>query len=254
MISKALLFICSILAVINSYGQIRINKLALGIDPIRSLTMFAPEQNAYSHQFYYNTCQVNAEVFFPMRTSFVASYGYTKAHLQEFDNTLDYHSQGSYAKFGLNFNLSELTDRSQGLIGWRIGISRDYTEDATIILQGESWNTKVVQNLGEQKRSALWGELILEERIRVSMNTFSFLSNLWFSVQGSLRFNNSLPSPGQYVSYNIPGFGRYDIISPGASFNLAYYFNFKHKLIYPENPKYKTRKHKRKYGTILDYQ
>jgi len=218
--------------------------------------MLAPEnaQNAYSHRFYYNTFQANAELFFPMRTSFVASWGYTKAHLQEYENTLDYHSHGDFFKFGLNFNLSELTDRSQGIMGWRIGISKNYTEDATVILQGESFSNKAILDLGQRKSSALWGEFLLEEKVRVSTNTSSFLSNMWFSVQGTMRINFQPPVSSQYTSYNVPGFGVYNLLSPGVNFNLAYYVNFNHKFIYPETPKRKLTKRKRKYGRVLDYE
>ena len=258
---RALLFTYSLIATISTYGQgksIRVNWLGLGIDPVRSVSMLFPEHNAFSHQFYYNTWQVNSELAFselllPVRTSIVASYGYTKAHLQEFEGTLDYHSHGTYAKFGLNFNLSELTDRSQGLIGWRIGVSRNYWEDATIVLEGEAWGNTVRQDLGERTQSIFWGEIILEEKYRLSTKKTSALSNLWFSVQGSLRFNNKIPDVGQYISYNIPGFGRYNILSPGFSFNLAYYLHFKHKVVYPETPKHKNMMHKRKYGRVLDY-
>src|SRR6185437_978961 len=187
-----------------------------------------------------------------MRTSFVVSYGYTKAHLQKFENTLDYHSKGNYAKFGLNFNVSNFKQRGQGLIGWRIGVVKNYTEDATVVLEGNGWKNTLTDDLLQRHSNYYWGEFILEEKVRVSMDKSSFLSNFWFSVQGSLRFNNMAPPSENYESYNIPGFGRYTVISPGFAFNLAYYFNFKHKVVYPEMPAHKNVMHKRKYGRILD--
>lgn len=253
MASRALIFICSLFTIISSYGQIRVNNITLGIDPIRSLTMLLPEQNSFSHKFYYNTCQANAELIFPMRTSFVASVGYTRAHLQELSGTLDYRSHGDYAKFGLNFNMGELTDRRQQLIGWRIGMTKNYTEDAVIVLEGNSWNNAYTHNLGAIQRTVLWGEFIIEEKVRVSMNKSSFLYNMWFSTQLMMRFGQQQSDNVIFKSYNVPGFGRQNPVSPGLSFNLAYYFNFKHKFIYPEQPTHKNRMRKRKYGRVLDY-
>jgi hypothetical protein len=228
---KVLIFIFSALIVLPAWSQsVRINRLRLGIDPIRSASMLFKEKDAYHNSFFFNTWEVNGEVIGPYRTSILAEFGHTKAHLQKSTGTLDYHSEGYYFKIGLDFNLMEDDSKYEFDIGWRVG-GCSFTQQGAINLESHQWDTEISKKFSEPQKQMHWGEILFSQKMRLFYNN-PYLNDFWFGISLRLKFMNYGPASNNPTSnLMIPGYGIYSGFAPGITFNLCYQINFKRSVI-----------------------
>jgi hypothetical protein len=208
-----------------------VNGIRIGVDPVRSVSMFFKEKNPYNNKYYFNTFEVNAEIIGPYRTSIVTEFGYCKAHIQPLQGTLDYRSTGNYFKAGLDFNFIELDDKFEFDIGWRFGAGT-YKESSTINLEGNYWENTLSLASPSITRYADWGEFLFSQKMRLFYHNHH-LNDLWLGITVRMKFMNSQPSSeGGVRSIFIPGYGLNSGFSPGINFCLSYNINIKRSVIH----------------------
>lgn len=228
---KTSIFFFNILLMFPALSQrVAINSIRVGIDPIRSASMLLKEKDAYHHRFYYNVWEMNAEVIGPYRTSFIAEAGYTKAHLQPLSATLDYHSEGYFARVGLDFNLLEDDSRFEFDIGWRYGINT-FKQHGAIKMEGHYWVDTLTLPYAESWKTLDWGEVIFNQKIRLFYQNED-LNDLWFGIALRMKFMNGLQHSDGLHDLMIPGYGAYGSISVGLTFSLCYQFHIKRSVIH----------------------
>ena len=223
---RGFLFIFSFIILLHGYSQpLRVNRIRIGIDPIRSLSMFFKEKDFYNNKFFYNTWEVNAEIIGPYRTSIVSEFGFTRAHIQQLNATLDYYSSGYYAKLGLDFNLTEDHSKYEFDIGWRIAYAI-YQDHSFINLEGKYWETSMQKAYPEVKAHINWGEFIFNQKIRMFYSNHT-LNDFYVGMAIRLKFMNGAPSMENFRNISIPGYGPGSSFMPAVTFSLFYQFNIK---------------------------
>lgn len=210
---------------------VRVNGIKVGLDPVRSLSMFFKEKDPYSSKMFFRSWEASTEIVGPYRTSLVGEVGFVDTHLQPLKATVNYYSKGYYFKTGLDFNLLDIDEKYEFGIGWRFGAS-SYKEKSTINLEGSYWENTYKNEYPLITKYANWGEILFNHKIRLFYKNHK-LNDFWLGLGIRLKMMNNMPaSEGGVRSLFIPGYGFYNAFSPGFQCNLSYKFNIKRSVIH----------------------
>lgn len=200
--------------------KLRVEGIRIGIDPIKSSSIFFPERNPDKHLFYARSFEGNVELLVNGRTSFVTEAGYSTFHTWKHNFTLDYFSKGYYGRVGLNFRLNDSRQKHHSGIGWRVGVNQ-FTEKRFIRLQSETWDSELTipsQNIG----SSLWGEVLLYHDQPLFSKKQNFLKNIWAGISLRLKLMNRSISGDE--GDHLPGYNPNKKIMGGINFRVFYHF------------------------------
>lgn len=224
MISRALLFIISLILAQSSYSQILgIEAVRVGVDPVRSFSFLL--NNKKKDQMYVpHVTELYSEFLIFERTSFIAELGYSNNYFQTQGENLHYTSKGIYSKLGFDFDLTAPEEKVNFSIGWRAGFNH-YSERQQVNLISNYYHDSYIINYHVNTKNFIWGELLITHKYKLYEN-YQTKNKLYFSFSLRCKFTNHLPGK-DYPSLAIPGYGFYHKYVPGITFGLLYHFQIK---------------------------
>jgi hypothetical protein len=128
-----------------------------------------------------------------------------------------YNNSGNYFRIGVDVNfLLKDPDKNMFFFGMRYGRG-SYSEDFTLTTYDPVWGSSTV-NYSSQDLGAGWGELTTGLRVRM----WKFF---WMGYTARLKFGLKSDNPGDFISHDVPGYGKVDDNNTTWGFN--YYLMFR---------------------------
>lgn len=184
----------------------RFTQLRVGVDAIHTASYLFPNKPIKDNWGNYKNWEGSFELIGPYKLSFLGEFGQTQLEANISDRNLIYSGSGTYGRIGFNFDLTDTKKKYELDLGWRMGYSV-MDESARIVFYGDYWNNEYIVQLGNRKSQFLFGQIVLDYKVKLFPKSKNFLKDVWFGANMRIRLKSSSDNSKEYDTPLIAGYG-----------------------------------------------